>query len=190
MLHLMLDQGVPVSHVIYFETEWDFPQMADHLELVKQKTGLEIIRLRYYRHFNEMLRRWSWPKSAGGWCTANKHRTCLKFIHGVRGEKVEYVGFSADEQRRTETGWMKQRKWPVRFPLIEAGVTEADALAHCKLLGYHWNGLYDIFDRVSCFCCPKGGKTKRRLIDEYYPGLAAEWRRLDAIAKMATEAGE
>ena len=30
MLHLLLEQGVPVSHVVYFETEWDFPQMRAH----------------------------------------------------------------------------------------------------------------------------------------------------------------
>jgi 3'-phosphoadenosine 5'-phosphosulfate sulfotransferase (PAPS reductase)/FAD synthetase len=185
MLHLLLEQGVPVSHVVYFETEWDFPQMRAHLDLVTAKTGLRIIRVRYYRYFEEMLALWGWPKSAGGWCTASKHRTCLKYIGHIKGDKTEYIGFSADEVKRTQTKWMKERRWPVKFPLIDAGMGEADSLAYCKRLGYNWDGLYDVFDRVSCFCCPKGGKAKRRLIREHFPELEREWQRLDAVACMS-----
>lgn len=187
MLHLLLEQGIPVSHVVYFETEWDFPQMRAHLDLVTAKTGLRIIRVRYYRYFEEMLALWGWPKSAGGWCAASKHRTCLKYIRHIKGDKTEYIGFSADEVKRTQTKWMKERRWPVRFPLIDAGMGEADSLAYCKRLGYHWDGLYDVFDRVSCFCCPKGGKAKRRLIRENYPELEREWQRLDAVACMSND---
>lgn len=181
MLHLLIKQGVEIGKVIYFETEWDFPQMKAHLALVTIKTGLPIIHIRYYRHFNEMLACWGWPKSAGGWCTACKHRTCLKYIHGIKGDKTEYIGFSADEVKRTQTGWMLNRKWPVRYPLIDAGMGEADSLVYCHKLGYHWDGLYDVFDRVSCFCCPKGGKTKRGLIRENFPELEKEWKRLDGL---------
>lgn len=185
ILHLLLDQGVPVSHVLYFETGWDFPQMEAHLNLVSKNTRLPIIRVRYYRHFEEMLALWGWPKSAGGWCTANKHRTCLKYIRGIKGDKIEYIGFSADEVKRTQTGWIKDRKWPVNFPLIEAGMGEADSLAYCRSIGYHWEGLYDVQDRVSCFCCPKGGKAKREVIRKYFPDLYREWQRLDEVANQS-----
>jgi 3'-phosphoadenosine 5'-phosphosulfate sulfotransferase (PAPS reductase)/FAD synthetase len=183
MLHLLLEQGVPITHILYFETGWDFPQMQAHLDLVTEKTGLPITKVRYYRYFNEMLSLWGWPKSAGGWCAASKQRTCLKYIRGINGDKTEYIGFSADEVKRTQTGWIQDRKWPVKFPLIEAGMGEADSLAYCRSLGYHWDGLYDVFSRVSCFCCPKGGKTKRRLVRENYPELELEWQRLDEIAR-------
>jgi len=180
----LLEQGVPVSHVVYFETEWDFPQMGSHLDLVVANTGLPIVRVRYYRHFNEQLACYGRPKSAGGWCTACKHRTCVKYVRGVRGDKTEYVGFSADEVKRTRTKWMTERKWPIKFPLIEAGMGEADSLAYCKRLGYHWDGLYEWQNRVSCFCCPKGGKAKRAAVRENAPELEAEWQRLDSIACM------
>ena len=64
----------------------------------------------------------------------------------------------------------------------ELGWGELDSLRYCKSLGYDWGGLYDVFVRVSCFCCPKGGKTKRRLIQQHYPELWKEWQRLDGIA--------
>jgi len=185
MLHLLLSQGANIDKVVYYETEWDFPQMAAHLGLVTKNTGLPIVKIRYYRHCNELLAGYGWPKSAGGWCAANKHRTCMKYIRGLAGgndDKVEYIGFSDDEVKRTQTKWMQDRKWQVKFPLIDAGMSELDSLEYCKKLGYHWDGLYDVFSRVSCFCCPKGGKAKRRLTEEHYPELAKEWRRLDAIA--------
>lgn len=184
MLHLLLDQGTPVSHVLYFETEWDFPQMRAHLDLVSKNTGLPIIRVRYYRYFEEMLALWGWPKSSGGWCAAIKQRTCLKYIRHIKGDKIEYIGFSADEVKRTQTGWMKDRKWPIKFPLIEAGMGEADSLAYSKSLGYHWDRLYDIQERVSCFCCPKGGKAKREVIRLNFPELWEEWQRLDEVANQ------
>ena len=185
MLHLLLERGLPIDEIVYFETEWDFPQMADHVALVGQRTGPRITHVLYYRHFNEILSRWGWPKSQGGWCTANKHRTCKKFVQGVHGAKIEYIGFSTDELHRTQTGWMKERRWPVRFPLIEEGFSEADSLAYCKRLGYHWDGLYEVFDRVSCFCCPKAGKTRRRLIHDNFPELWSYWQQLDKIAEGA-----
>lgn len=185
MLHLLLEAGVPISQVFYFESDWDFPQMAAHLQLVEENTGLSICRIRYYRHFNEQLGVYGWPKSSGGWCTARKHRTCVKYVGNMRGEKTEYIGFRADEKHRTKTRWMKSRKWPVRFPLIKAGMGEADSLACCLRLGYHWDGLYDVFDRVSCFCCPKGGKAKRRKIRAHYPELERKWEDLDRIAAGA-----
>ena len=189
MLHMLISQGVTIDRVVYFETEWDFPQMQAHLERVTEKTGLPIIRIRYYRHFNEQLAVYGWPKSAGGWCAASKHRTCLKYIRGIKGDKTEYIGFSADEIKRTQTKWMTERKWPVLFPLIDAGMGEADSLAYCRSLGYDWDGLYGVFDRVSCFCCPKGGKRKRRLIQENYPQLWREWLRLDEVAALSEQPG-
>ena len=182
MLHLLISQGVTIDKVLFFETEWDFPQMEKHLALVTQKTGLQITRVRYYRHFNEQLACFGWPKSAGGWCAARKHSTCLKYIRHIKGDKTEYIGFSADEVKRTQTKWMLERPWPVEFPLITAGMGEQDSLDYCRSLGYDWGGLYDVFDRVSCFCCPKGGKTKRRLVKENYPELYKEWEKLDKIA--------
>lgn len=43
----------------------------------------------------------------------------------------------------------------------------------------------DVQDRVSCFCCPKGGKAKRKIIKKHFPILWEEWQRLDEIANQA-----
>ena len=183
MLHLLIERNIDIFKVFYFETEWDFPQMNDHIKKVEQKTGLNIVKIRYYRHFNEQLSVYGWPKSAGGWCTACKHSTCVKYVrHSTKEDKVEYIGFSTDELHRTKTKWMLERRWEVNFPLIERGFSESDSLKYCYDLGYDWGGLYNVFDRVSCFCCAKGGKHKKELVRNNYPDLYNRWIELDEIA--------
>ena len=56
MLHLLLERGIVPDEVVSFECEWDFPQMVAHRKLVEEKTGLHIIMVRNYRHFNDLLR--------------------------------------------------------------------------------------------------------------------------------------
>ena len=189
MIHLLLEQGADIRKVVYFECEWDFPQMERHICEVERRTGLRTERVRNYRHFNDLLRLYGWPKSAGGWCTACKRDTLAKYVRALRRrvpDIVECIGFTTDELQRSERKGVQKKPWPVRFPLIEAGMGESDCLDYCRNLGYTWGGLYDIYDRVSCFCCPKGGKAKIQKLKQHFPDwLWPRWQELDAIATQA-----
>lgn len=74
-------------------------------------------------------------------------------------------------------------------PLAEAGMAEADCLAYCRERGWNWNeetpatesgyiDLYDILDRVSCWCCANKNKKELRNIWRYLPQY---WERLKEI---------
>lgn len=189
VLHLLLEQGVHIDEVVCFECDWDFPEMANQLRLIEQNTNISIVRIRSYRYFNELLRRWGWPHPSGGWCVDCKYKACNQFFRAVKGE-VEYIGFSVDEKHRTERPYIKKKKWEVRYPLIELGMTGADALAYCYSLGYHWDGLYDIFNRVSCFCCPKAGKKRIEKLKAYRSDLYAHYLMLDRIAQSRSQTVE
>lgn len=67
------------------------------------------------------------------------------------------------------------------FPLIEWGITEKDALAYCYKQGFAWGGLYNHFDRVSCFCCPFKKIGDYRKIRKHYPIL---WRWMLKMDKL------
>ena len=58
-------------------------------------------------------------------------------------------------------------------------MTESDCLKYCRSKGIKWeeNGidLYDILDRVSCWCC--ANKNKKELY-AYYKYLPEYWARL------------
>jgi hypothetical protein len=56
-----------------------------------------------------------------------------------------------------------------RYPLIEYGVDEKEALAICKKYGFEWGGLYDHFRRVSCFCCPLQRLSELRVLRREFP---------------------
>ena len=61
------------------------------------------------------------------------------------------------------------------FPLIEWEWTESDCLKYCYKHGYDWEGLYNHFRRVSCFCCPLQRIDDYRNIRKHYYQL---WRRM------------
>ena len=79
---------------------------------------------------------------------------------------VQYIGIAADEPKRIREH---------RYPLVEWGMTEADCLAYCKERGFDWEGLYDIFHRVSCWCCPLQSYDEMRKLRKHFPEL---WQKL------------
>ena len=180
MLHLLIKQGKTPDRVYFFDTEWEFPCMYEHLNMVERKTGLHIEKIRSYRPFDDLLLYHGWPKTSGGWCSARKRDVSVVYERAVKTDVV-YIGFSADEVSRAEKPTLhKIRKWKVGFPLIEAGMSERDCLRYCLDLGYHWNGLYEHISRVSCFCCPKAGKSRLQFLQERFPELYAETLRKQA----------
>jgi len=193
MLHVLLERGETPT-VVEFHTGWEFDEMEAHRELVEKKTGLRIIpcqaeipfdfqfaHMPIRHHETREVHRmgYGWPSPTRRWCTDIKTRA-LDRVAKRLGISVSCIGFAADEMRRTET--KRQRKLQaagrVRYPLIEAGMTEAEALAYCHRLGYDWGGLYGHFSRVSCFCCPLQSLHDFRTLRRHFPHY---WKRLLAM---------
>lgn len=186
MIHLMLEKGEQIDKIIYFESGWDFLQMEAHIQQVERNTGIKTIRVRYYRHFNELLSHYGWPHTSGGWCVDCKIKTCNKIIRALKGT-TECIGFTTDEIKRTKRSGLLKKKWNVRFPLIEYGLSEADALEYCKSFGYGWGGLYNVFDRVSCFCCPKAGRKRIDKLKENFPELYKRYLKMNKLVPLRTK---
>ena len=190
MLHMMLERGEHVHSVVFFDTGWEFPEMHEHIDMVERKTGIKVVRLQSPQGFDYWLMRRpivarigamkgqlhrignGWPSPMRRWCTREKVDAICRYQKTVP-DCVPCIGFGADEQHRVKPG-------PQRYPLVEYGVTEAEALAYCRRLGYHWGGPYDIFKRVSCWCCPLQSLRDLRLLRKHRPELWAELLRMDA----------
>jgi 3'-phosphoadenosine 5'-phosphosulfate sulfotransferase (PAPS reductase)/FAD synthetase len=187
MLHMMIDRKIPIHSVIFFDTGWEFPQMYDHIDLVEKKTGLKIWKLHsrlsfeYWMFHRPIIARKGpmkgkihrigngWPSSSRRWCTREKVETLRYFCKPIPNV-VQCIGYAADEKRD-----VSDETFSYYLPLQEWGITEADALQYCYNLGYHWNGLYKIFKRVSCYCCPLQRIDKLRNLRKYYPEL---WKKM------------
>lgn len=185
MLHLMLERGEDIKAVVWCDMgDWEFPEMEAHIAQVERNTGIVVTRVsprtplstiafdrEYIHEFPKGVwrtdRGYGWPAPQKRWCTAEKRSALQKAARRIGGG-VQCIGLAIDETGR-------KRHPDKRYPLDEYGYTEADCLAYCKRLGYDWGGLYDIYKRVSCWCCPLQSISALRMLRRYRPAL---WARL------------
>ena len=179
MLLHMIETGMQVDEIIFCDTGVEFPQMYEHLDKVEKYIERPITRLKREHSFEHMMLEhivntkkehkngYSFPGPVSRWCTAYFKRDHIKsYLRQIRKERqvIEYLGIAADEPKR-----IKDK----RYPLVEWGWTEADCLNYCKEKGFDWGGLYDIFKRVSCWCCPLQSLDSCRKLRHNFPDLWA-----------------
>ena len=201
LLLLMIERGLPIDIVISADTGMEFPEMYEHLAKVDaylyQKRGLHITPLRHPKGFEWLmfdepksklsaiekrkaegvvLKGNGWPGVKVRWCTGQlKTHLIHKKVNELKGEHhaLHYVGIAADERERCNDAV---------YPLVEWGITEKDALQICYDRGFDFGGLYQIYNRASCWCCPFQRIEELRKLRKYHPQL---WLRLLEMDKKA-----
>ena len=183
--------GIKMADIVYFDTGWEFPHMEAHIALVEDIIKQKITRLVPREDFNFLFARkvrtrnakstrkgYGWPSAMRRWCTGEKQRAINAYANsltwqGIALPVIQCLGYASDELNRVEKH--KARKIPrfqgYAYPMVEWGISESHALEYCRERGLSWDGLYDIFDRVSCWCCPLGGITHARKIYHRFPTL-------------------
>lgn len=185
MLLRLFEEKRPVDMILFCDTDLEFPQMYDHIDKLERYIGKPITRLKakypfelyFYEYHpkrkNPILEQYngmSWPGPHNRWCTGiMKTRIVDAYLKEFREEYdlVEYVGIAFDESER-----MHDKE----YPLVEWKMTEKDCLAYCYERGFDWGGLYEIFNRVSCWCCPLQPLEELRKLRRNFPEL---WKRLE-----------
>ena len=201
MLLMMLERGEPIHSVVFFDTQWEFPEMYDHIDKLEAYTGVKVWRLQSALPFDYWLSERpirnqktgkiqrignGWPHHSRRWCTRIKAQTIDRYCNAIE-DCVSCIGYSAEEEHRAQSMNLQTLKRAVRFPLIEWGVSEKDALAYCYKHGFDWGGLYEHFSRVSCFCCPLQRMSAVKALWQHYPDL---WQRiLDMDASIPVNRG-
>lgn len=192
MLLMMLERNEPIHSIVFFDTGWEFPDMLKHIDKVEEYIDQEIIRLKPKKSFNYWMLKQpviarkgpnkgqvhrignGWPSPLRRWCTRGKVNALETYISHI--DNIECcVGYAQGEEARKNRTTIKQKKYQIRFPLIENHITEAKALKICQAHGFDWDGLYDHFRRVSCFCCPMQRIGELRNLRKYYPEL---WQKM------------
>ena len=190
MLLLLLEKKMPLDEVIFYNSEMEFDciyHIRDRIKPVLEQRGIRFTEVKPGVPFlYNMLDRPVNSKKNGfhlgyGWCggpcrwgTKLKTRT----LDGVALDAdVHYVGIAADEPER-----LARLEAPKCSPLADAGMTEADCLAFCYERGFFWeeNGvrLYDILDRVSCWCCKNKNRKELKNIYQFLPQY---WEKLKGL---------
>jgi len=197
MLLRLVEEGWPITEIIFSDTGMEYPQTYAHIDKVEQYIGRPIVRLQpthsfeeimfdhvYTRGPNKGLRGKGWPTFKIRWCTGFFKETTInsylkKYLSRYK-HRVQYIGFSTDEIKRSQRGAARGDR---RYPLIGWDMSGDDALTYCRDRGFHWDGLYDYFDRVSCWCCPLQSTHSLRILWRFFPELWARLKEMDSRAR-------
>ena len=192
MLLHMIELNEPINEVLTCDTGMEFSAMYEHLDrlykIIRDK-GIKLTVLKNENSFYYFLAKvpiqsdkygdhygYGWPSATTRWCT--KHLKLklisdyLKNLKNQHKEIIQCVGLAADELDRAQRDNNKKN----RHPLIEWGWTEKDCLDYCYSRGFDWGGLYTIFNRVSCWCCPLTPLSELKKLWWDYPDL---WHKLE-----------
>ena len=129
---------------------------------------------------------YSWCGGRCRWGTTIKNKLIKEFYKDTFGDELicEYVGIANDELDRVQ---IKRDSIKI-YPLILWGMSENDCLVKCYKSGFNWleeSGvdLYDVLDRVSCYCCRNKNLKELKAIKEFLPEY---WQKLkDMQAKTS-----
>lgn len=194
MILMAIERREPIHSIVFFDTGWEFPQIYHHIDKLEKNIGKKIWRL-YPRIPFEYIMLYKpikakkglnkgkihrfgngWPSISRRWCTREKMETINYFSKNIK-DSVNCIGYAFDEKHRIKNN----SKYPVRYPLIEWGINEKDALKYCYSKGYYWDGLYTLFNRVSCYCCPLQKLKELKTLRKYFPDLWNKMLEMDAI---------
>lgn len=195
MIHLMIERGEQIDEIIFFDGGWEWPEMYEHIDRVERKTGLKITRLKPAHDFNYYFQQheyWSrkygartgygWPGVKLRWCTRLKVDTIGRYLKKYeKGEVIQCIGFAVGEEARAARKRVQDGAY--RFPLIEYDYDELECKKYCYRLGYKFGGLYEYFDRVSCWCCPLQSMKELFLKKRHFPERWDLLREMDRKVK-------
>jgi 3'-phosphoadenosine 5'-phosphosulfate sulfotransferase (PAPS reductase)/FAD synthetase len=204
----MIEKGIKIDKIVCVDTTKEFPEMYSHIEKVKEfikPLEIEVVKIDFDYWFGEHVKvkgkrvgavGYGWPDFRNRWCTSLKQDAygrvagSLPYNPRKRGGlnkipigTVEFHGIAFDERERAEKNKDKYLRRTIRYPLIEWGVTEAQALDYCYSKGLDWGGLYKKFKRVSCWCCPLSRMGELKVLHKDYPEL---WEKLELMEEKSS----
>lgn len=191
MLLKILELNMPLDEVIFYDTGMEFEAIYNIRNEIKELLKRKNIKYKELKPKNSFLynmlerpvkkrngtikKGYSWCGGRCRWGTTEK----LKVIEKYCKNNYQYVGIAYDEQRRLKDNPLKI------YPLVNLKMTEKDCLNYCRRLGYNWLegniDLYDILDRVSCWCCCN--KNLKEL-KNYYKYLPSYWNKLKDLQRQ------
>lgn len=198
MLLRLLEENYPLDFVVFYNTGMEFSciyKIRDEVKDLLNMRGIRFVELSpdepfLFSMFERKIKyRWQDGYHYGyGWCggpcrwgTKYKLLAIQRFKDSLNDDVIDYVGIAADEPERFEKAKIEGKV----LPLVDWGMTESDCLQYCRNRGFVWQEqsntesgtveLYDILDRVSCWCCANKNLKELRNIYKYLPQY---WLRL------------
>lgn len=193
MVLRLLEENKPLTNVVMYDTEMEYQAIYNNVnkisKILKEK-GIELTILKPQNNWlYDMLVRptksgygYKWCGGACRWRTSNKVNAINKYLKSFNEEYIQYVGIAYDEPKRAV---LENNKV---YPLIEWKMTEKECLKYCYDKGWNWNEngveLYDILDRVSCWCCKNKNLKELKNMHDYLPKYWNDLKGLQSLIKI------
>jgi len=177
--------------------EWEHPEMLEHVEKVEKYINHKIIKINVFENgptekmLNHIVNKRDGTTQSGyWWCGKARWGTTYKMQAIERFYKqfdkvVEYIGYATDEKAPMRQGKINRYRnnelENTVYPLVDWNMTEQDALKYCYNKGFDWGGLYELYDRVSCWCCQNNNLKELKNMYEYEP---EKWLKLKEMDKQ------
>lgn len=196
MLIRMLEEGMQVDEIIFSKIKAtsnlgaELPEMYTYIEkinkFIKTNYNKEITILEQRRSFEDYFYTvkergrnkgniYGFPYMIGAWCNERLKIAVFKeYYKRQKEDYITYIGIAYDEPER-----LARLEKNERAPLVDWKMTEADCLEFLKKRELD-NKLYEKFDRLGCWFCPKQSLKSLRILRNDYPQLwtkLLEWQR-------------
>ncbi|HRF69874.1 MAG TPA: phosphoadenosine phosphosulfate reductase family protein [Candidatus Pelethenecus sp.] len=195
MVYRLIEENKPLNEIVFYDTEMEFEAIYNNWDKLKhyaESKGIKHTTLYpkcsfLYTMLEKVVNKgkpnehkgYSWCGGCCRWGTTEKLKALDRYCE--ERNAICYVGIAADEPKRLE----KERKSYKIFPLADWGMTENECLEYCRNIGLDWKekscndiDLYDILDRVSCWCC--ANKNLWELYN-YWKKLPTYWNKLKIL---------
>ena len=195
MVLTLIEKQYPLDYVLFFDAGKEFKSIYrnwEKLTEILKANNIQYQRLQPVKSFDylfsehevktrtgENKKGYSWCGVCTRWMTTIKVNTINSFYDLFLGETIiEYVGIARDEAERV--AFKRSDRTVKVYPLILWGMSENDCLVKCYKSGFNWKedndvDLYDVLDRVSCFCCGNKNLKELKAIYQYLPEY---WNKL------------
>lgn len=195
MLLEMYRRNMQIDEILYCDTGVEFDEMYRHIQKVELMLGKRITILKSEKTFLQYMflheksrgkrkgqKGYGFPSARNRWCTQVLKKSIVsRYLREYRMKGytiIEHHGIAADESWRAENNSEKT----IYYPLVEWGMVEKEALQYCYDRGLDWEGLYEHFDRVSCWLCPLQNLKELKSLWKYHQD---KWKKLKLIQMLA-----
>ena len=207
MVLRLIEEKYPLDEVIFYDTGMEFGAIyrnKDRLSKILCDYGIEFVVLKDGKSFEfkafekevhkrdgSIVHGYDWCGGLRRWETKRKTDTINKYFKTkyVNEAITEYIGVAFDEYPRLHKSRIKRWNTAKIYPLIEWQMTEEGCLEYCRDHGWNWEekgvDLYDILDRVSCWCCANKNQKEIKNIITYLPEYWSRIKEYEKRCKVA-----
>lgn len=198
-----LEEGLAFNEFVFSDTFQEFPKMYEYIEKVLNyiKENFPDNKAQFVRVGKEgTYEKWSEGKFTRGkykgmvrgfplqrkmsYCTRElKSYPINRYLKDK--EFIKLIGYATNENNGNRR--KKIEKYKVEgivgdeiYPLIDWNMSENDCIEFLKERGLH-NSLYDEFNRLGCWFCPKQSEKSLKVLINNYPEL---WEKIKEKEKM------